>query len=544
MRLSLTPAVLALVVLGGLPEPASAQASLVSGRGAGVAMAPQLTFHPEEMALAESVAGAPQLAAFYGSNGLKPIFQGTDGAALRAALHEAVAAAPSHGLPAARYRPEELSSAGQGLEAELLHARALLRYLRDMTGGAIRPSDADPQIHRSVARPDAARLMRDFVHAPDPRAFLAGLSPQHPDYLALQRALAGFEDLTVPADLPRVPSALWRVGMRGDGVEPLRARLESIGFWAPSVDPRLYDAALSEAVARYQAAVGLQADGIAGPNTIARLNGDAGAADDRRSRAITVALERMRWMADDDLQARHVWVNIPEFVARIMDGGTEVFRTRVVVGKTDHDMRTPEFSDRMEYVVVNPRWNVPRSITVREYLPRLKANRYAVPHLDIVDGQGKVVSRDRIDFSRYDAGSFPYRMRQKPSEDNALGLVKFIFPNPWNIYLHDTPTKHLFGNARRAYSHGCVRVGDPFDLAAHLLSAQSADPLGLFQRALDSGRETWLALTPELPVHLVYFTAYPDASGQIRFFDDIYGRDAAVWDRLQKAALDLGRESD
>lgn len=135
-------------------------------------------------------------------------------------------------------------------------------------------------------------------------------------------------------------------------------------------------------------------------------------------------------------------------------------------------------------------------------------------------------------------------MRQKPSDDNALGLVKFIFPNPWNIYLHDTPTKHLFRNSSRAYSHGCVRVGDPFDLATQLLSPQSDDPRGLFQRALDSGRERWLALTPNVPVHLVYFTAFPDQSGQIRFHEDIYGRDAAVWDRLQALGLDSVGESD
>ena len=149
-----------------------------------------------------------------------------------------------------------------------------------------------------------------------------------------------------------------------------------------------------------------------------------------------------------------------------------------------------------------------------------------------------MIARDRIDFGRYTAANFPYRMRQKASDDNALGLVKFIFPNPWNIYLHDTPTKHLFGNAARAYSHGCIRIGDPFDLAYALLSKQTDDPQAMFHRALDRKKESWLKLTPPVPVHLVYFTAFPDADGTIRRFEDVYGRDGPLYDAIQKAGLD------
>lgn len=536
--------VLGLIAICGFPLHVAAQSGLSQGHAAGVALSPRLHFSTDEMALAEAVADTPQLAAYYGTNGLRPIFEGARGEPLRAALRRVVADAARHGLPPERYQPAQMAAAGQGLQAELLYARVMLRYMRDMTGGVIRPVDAVPQIHREVHRAPASGLIREFVQASDPEAYLAGLAPRHPAYLALQDALTGSRDLVVSADLPRAPEALWRVGMRGDGVLPLRERLGSIGFAAEVDDPRHYDVALSDAVARYQAAVGLQPDGVAGPNTIRQLNGDGSGRADWRGRMIAVALERMRWMTGEDLASRHVWVNIPEFKARIIENGHEVFQTRVVVGKTVHDQQTPEFSDQMEYVVVNPRWNVPRSITVKEYLPRLKANRYAVSHLDIVDGRGRVVSRDNIDFSRYSASSFPYRMQQKPSDDNALGIVKFIFPNPWNIYLHDTPTKHLFGNRVRAYSHGCVRVGDPIDLATQLLSKQSDDPAGLFRRALAGGRETWLALKPNLPVHLVYFTAFPDETGQIRFVEDIYGRDAAVWDRLQTAALDLDIEND
>lgn len=488
------------------------------------------------MALAQAAAGVPDLAAFYGSHGLQPIFMGDRAGELRAALVKAVETAPLHGIPAGRYRAAALAADATDVTAEVAQARILVRYMRDMTGGMIRPASLEPLIKREVGRPPVDRLIRDFTQAPDPARFLLDLQPRHPAYLALQRALGVDQTLAVPAHLPRAPEGLWRPGARDAGVVALRARLDAIGFGAPAADPQSYDAPLADAVARYQAAAGLPSDGVAGPRTIARLNGDM--PPDDRNRAIVVALERMRWMGSEDLSARHVWVNIPEYTARIVENGTEVFRTRTVVGSTDRDRQTPEFSDQIEYVVANPRWNVPRSITVKEYLPRLQANRHAVSHIDVVDGNGRVISRDRIDFNRYTAANFPYRMRQKASDDNALGLVKFIFPNPWNIYLHDTPTKHLFGNAMRAHSHGCIRIGDPFDLAYALLSGQTDDPQAMFHRALDRGSEAWLKLTPPVPVHLVYFTAFPDQDGTIRRFEDVYGRDAPLWDAIQKAGLD------
>ncbi|MFV0383096.1 L,D-transpeptidase family protein [Paracoccus sp. (in: a-proteobacteria)] len=507
---------------------------------AALTVAPKLEFSSAEMDLARAVMREPVLATFYGENGLTRVFTGPAGDRRRDALRQALTIAPDHGIPLTRYRPEQLAAAGQDLGAELLYARVLARFVQDMTGGMIRPASADPLIRRNVLRPPTAGTMRKFAQSIDPTGFLTGLAPRNPAYLALQQALRRQREFLVSDNLPPVPEAVWRIGMRGGGVAPLRQRLASIGFPAEGAETGTYDEALSQAVARYQQAVGLHPDGVAGPHTIRRLNSGG----DAQTRAILVALERLRWMGGEDLDRRMVWVNIPEFSARIIEGGHEVFQTRVVVGKNEKDFQTPEFSDQMEYVVVNPRWNVPRSITVKEYLPRLKANRYAVSHLDVIDGRGNVIARDRIDFGRYTAANFPYRMRQKPSEDNALGIVKFIFPNPWNIYLHDTPGKSLFGNRVRAYSHGCVRVGDPVDLATQLLSPQTSDPHGMFQRALDSGKERWLALKPNLPVHLVYFTAYPDQYGQIRYFDDIYGRDAAIWAKLQQAGLDSALQND
>lgn len=510
----------------------------LQGGSAAVAVAPRLQFTPQELAFAEAVAGNPDLAAFYGKNGLKPVFMGAENANLRKAVRAAVAGMPAHGIPSGRYRPETLTANADTVAAELAYARQLALMIRDLTGGMVRPSRADSQIHRDPKRPDIADEMRAFLAHSDPESYLAGLGPQMQAYRQLQTALQKRTRLIAPANMAKAPEALWRVGMEGEGVKAIRQRLASIGFNATtSSDPNLYDEPLAKAVFAYQEAAGLYPDGVAGPNTIKRLNSSGLDANTRR---ILVALERLRWMGGEDFDARYVWVNIPEYSARIFDGGHEVFQTRVVVGKSDQAMRTPEFSDQMEYVVVNPRWNVPRSITVKEYLPRLKANRHSVSHIDIVDRRGNVISRDAIDFSKYTESNFPYRMRQKPSDDNALGLVKFIFPNRWNIYLHDTPTKHLFANSERAYSHGCVRIGDPFDLAYQLLSQETSNPQAMFQRALDSGKERYLHLTPNVPVHLVYFTAYPDENGQIRYYSDVYGRDAAVWSEIEKVSLDLG----
>lgn len=501
--------------------------------------APRLTFSEQEMQLARRVSSSPALADFYSTNGLRPIFLGADGASRRAALIEAVGQAGSHGLPQARYREttlRRLDRAGpRTVDEELQFARVFADWSHDITGGILDPRKVESGIKREVKRPRTGDLMRDFATAADPAAVMAKLPSHDPRYEALRQALSRQARFLAPSDAPTVPEGLWREGVSDPAVAALRVRLASIGFAAaPLASPVSFDAPLAEAVAGFQQAVGLPADGAAGPRTIARLNRGTGPEAD----AILVALERMRWMNGFDLNARHVWVNLPEFNARIYDQGREVFETRVVIGKANQEFETPEFSEQMQYMVINPRWNVPRSITIKEYLPRLQANRNAVSHLDVVDGAGNVIARDRIDFRKYSAKTFPYRMRQKPSDDNALGQVKFMFPNPWNIYLHDTPTKHLFSQSSRAYSHGCIRIGRPVDLAHELLRPQAADPAAVFAKALGSGRETYLNLRPQVPVHLVYFTAFPDDSGEIRRFPDIYGRDALVHAALVKAGLD------
>lgn len=511
---------------------------LTAGASAGLAApAPRLDFTPVELDLARALAPDPGLAAFYGARGLRPIFTAPEAAAQRDALIAAVETAPAHGLPPARYDAAGLAAARDRADGatELAFAHSFSAWAHDLGGGLIAdPRKIDSGIKREVLRRPLDTLLTEFAQSADPAAVLAALAPADPRYRALSEALVAQGALVVPGGVPRVAAPALRPGATGPDVTALRARLTALGIEAGAGDS--YDAALTEAVAAYQEKVGLGADGVAGPRTLARLHQGAGP----RARALMLSLERMRWLSGHDLRARHVWVNLPDFTARVRENGREVFATRVVIGKAEDNFRTPEFSDRMEYLVVNPRWNVPRSITVKEYLPRLQANPNAVAHLDIVDGRGKVIPRSAINFGKYTAATFPYRMQQKPSDDNALGQVKFIFPNPWNIYLHDTPTRHLFDRSVRAYSHGCIRVGRPADLAQVLLSVQSADPGAVYQKALRSGKESWLHLEPEVPVHLVYFTLLPDDDGKLHSWPDIYGRDAALWAALKKAGLASG----
>ncbi|WBU54273.1 murein L,D-transpeptidase [Paracoccus sp. SCSIO 75233] len=508
----------------------------MSGHVTNAAPAPKLEFTDFEMQLAQTVASDPGLAAFYGANALKPVFTGPESEARRQALLDAIKSAPEHGLPSARYDLAALSEMGGADDAvaEVRFANALSRWADDVGNGIVDPRKTGRMNVREVVPVDMAALL-DGMLSDDPAAALDALPPQNPAYLRLKELLSEHLTLVPPADAPQVASGLYKLGVTGPEVAKLRERLASIGFTPEVVpaDPEIYDEGLAQLVSDYQQATGLPADGVAGPQTIGKLRDGLTGPEVRR---LMIAMERMRWLNGHDLSKRMIWVNIPSYMAEVLEDGQPVFQTRAVVGKSDPEWQTPEFSDTMEFVVPNPYWNVPRSITAATYLPQLQANPNAAGHLEVVDRNGRPVSRDSINFNKYNGSNFPYFLRQKPSDSNALGLVKFMFPNRWNIYLHDTPSKGLFSDSSRAASHGCVRLRDPFDFATLLLRGNSSDPRGYFQQALSTGKERWIKLEEPLPVHLVYFTTIPGPDGQLRNYRDVYGRDAGVWAAIQKAA--------
>jgi murein L,D-transpeptidase YcbB/YkuD len=374
-------------------------------------------------------------------------------------------------------------------------------------------------------------LLTEFRDS-NPTAFLRSLPPRTAEYTRLIAAKLRLEALQAAGGWgPVVNAEKLEASAAGSDVIALRDRLAAMGYMGRSVSAT-YDAQMVAAVEACQSGHGLEVDGTAGPSTIRELNRPIS----ERLQSIVVAMERERWF-NQDKGDRHVWVNLTDFSAKIVDHGEVTFSTRSVIGAVDPDRETPEFSDTMEYMVINPSWYVPRSIVTKEYLPQMQRNRGAASHLLITDRNGRTVNRANIDFNRYNARNFPFSMLQPPSDRNALGLVKFIFPNQYNIYLHDTPAKSLFGREIRAFSHGCIRLNDPFDFAYALLAKQSENPEELFQSRLRSGNESRIVLDQPLPVHLVYRTAFTTNTGQVEFRRDVYGRDRKIWNALTREGV-------
>jgi murein L,D-transpeptidase YcbB/YkuD len=386
---------------------------------------------------------------------------------------------------------------------------------------------------RNIPYRDRLSYLVNFAKS-NPHRFFRALPPRTNEYARLMKEKMRLERLLASGGWgPRVPGGALKPGATGSAVVALRNRLIAMGFMGRSAT-QSYDADIQSAVQQFQLAHGLATDGVAGASTLEELNTPV----EDRLKSVLVAMERERWL-NQPRGSRHVLVNITDFSARIIDNDTVTFETRSVVGATASDRRTPEFSDVMEHMVINPTWHVPRSIAVKEYLPMLKRNRNAVSHLRLVDARGRTVSRSAVNFSNYTARTFPFNIKQPPSRRNALGLVKFMFPNKHNIYLHDTPAKNLFSREVRAYSHGCIRLHEPFDFAYTLLARQTDDPKGFFQAKLATGTETVVPLDQPVPVHLIYRTAFTRAKGHMQYRRDIYDRDARIWTALSRAGVVL-----
>ncbi len=484
--------------------------------------------------LAESVASDPKLSAFYRENDYAPLWTGADHSARREALLTALARAPEHGLPTARYDIDGLIAAFEAVESErdraLLEAqvtKTFLQYARDISSGVLEPRQIDRGIVRELPRPDPKELLQEFA-ASAPVSFIRNLAPAAPEYARLFRARQDLERVIAEGGWgPRVPEARFTPGTSGDAVVALRNRLIAMGYMQRSATAS-YDSALQAAVMQFQINHGLDADGIAGPATIRAIN----TPPEERLKSVIVAMERERWL-NIPRGERHIWVNLTDFSSQIIDNDQVTFETISVIGAQASDRQTPEFSDRMTYLEINPDWTLPRSIIARSYWGALASG--GARHLQIVDAHGRVVPREAINFSRYTPANFPFNVRQPPGPNNALGEVKFMFPNPYAIYLHDTPERHLFRTTVRTHSSGCIRLNDPRDFAYELLSRQTDDPQGKYHSVLNTRQQTRVYLDEPVPVHLVYRTAFTNVRGELNFRDDMYGRDAKIYDALLRA---------
>jgi murein L,D-transpeptidase YcbB/YkuD len=411
-----------------------------------------------------------------------------------------------------------------------------MRLLSDLSIGRVNPHYVKFSEEVAGKNYDLADFLRDQVlPASDVDTVIATVEPHYAGYTRAQAALDAYVKLAAQGDgtpLPAVQKGI-RPGGTYAGVPQLAARLRQLGDLAPDsvlpADSTSYDGAVVDGVKHFQVRHGLEPDGVLGKGTVTDLNTPLS----HRVQQIQFTLERYRWIPPS-FQQPPILVNLPEFILRTMRRQPAPFLTmRVVVGKA-YRKQTPVFTGNMRYIIFRPYWNVPPSIQRAEMVPKLSHDRnyLAANDFQVVDGN-EVVSDGAVSdevFSQLRAGSLS--IRQKPGPKNALGLVKFIFPNSFDVYLHSTPAHQLFAKARRDFSHGCIRVQDPLALAAWVLRDDPAWNQEKIAAEMNGDKTLQVNLVQPIPVLILYSTAVVEPDGEVRFFDDIYHYDSELGHEL------------
>lgn len=450
------------------------------------------------------------LVAFYGARQNMPVFVGLKGIDARGkAVIARFEAAGEDGLEPTDYAvpaPKPGATASDLARTELKLAVAVLTYARHAQAGRFDPGRISALVTPVREIPDPTAVLAKVAYAPDANAALAAYNPTHAGYRALKAQLARVTGQT-PGVVAVPPGAQIRPGASDPRIPTLRTRL---GVTGRPADDNAYDPALVDAVKAFQEASKIKPTGIVGPSTIAALNAGATPGGGSLKSDVIANMERWRWLPRD-LGESYVMVNIPEFLVRIYQSGHEIHETRVVVGKPETP--TPLLSREMQYIVVNPAWNIPPSIARNEMMPLLRSDPSAL-------------SRRGIEVVRNGSGG--YSFRQVPSERNALGRIKFMFPNDHSVYLHDTPSKALFQNDRRAYSHGCVRVYEPLKFGEVIFNLGLPNDHWTQTRIgkMFGSSERYVNLKQRFPVHIVYFNVVVDDAGRLAVREDLYGINA------------------
>jgi len=423
------------------------------------------------------------------------------------------------------------------VQADLLITANVMRYARHLSMGRVTP-ECLPVPWRARAREISTDLPVELAHALQNdrlAAFIASLHPQGPTYQHLFKALKRYQDIQRRGGWPVIgPGPILRQGDAGSRVNALRHRLQMTGdLPAAAGDPGLFDPALAAAVMRFQQRHGLIPDGLVGRETLAELN--IGVAE--RITQLQLNMERSRWLPDH-LGDRYLTVNIPAFELDVIESGRCVATMKAIVGRRSR--QTPVFSGRMTFMEINPFWNIPRRIASRDILPKAKKNpsyltQSGIRIFDGWDPSAREIDPLGIDWETFSLNRFPYRLRQDPSRRNALGQIKFIFPNAYSVFIHDTAQKSLFDRQERHFSSGCIRVEKPLRLAQHLLADQGWNGERL-TAAIARGQRRVVLLDTPVPVHLVYFTAWVGDDASVNFRKDIYGRDAQLLAALRQCA--------
>jgi L,D-transpeptidase YcbB len=447
---------------------------------------------------------------FYVNRGFAPLW--IEGGVANPRALSAIArlkAAAADGLDASDYPTPDFSAATGHPDVladdELKLTSAALTYARHAQIGRVHFSRVSPDIFYNLIAPDPREVLSRLAQSKDASEVLGAYNPPQEGFKELRAKLAevrGQGETALPARIAN--GALLKVGMEDDRVPLLRQRLHVL----PENGASTYDKSLSEAVRTFQRQHDLKASGNLNAATVEALNG--GVPHGHAADILIVNMERWRWLPRD-LGKTYVMVNIPDYSLKVVHNGTTVWRTRIVVGKPSTP--TPLLSEAMKYITVNPTWNVPPSIVQNEYLPALQQDPDALARIGL-----------EVEYNA--DGSL--HIFQPPGEANALGRLRFNFPNKFLVYQHDTPDKNLFAREKRAYSHGCMRVQDPLDYAQVLLgyAAPNEGYTAERIRRMFGSDEYDINFSTLIPVHITYQTAFTDESGKLELREDVYGRDA------------------
>lgn len=437
--------------------------------------------------------------------------------------------------PGAQATPEVLA------DADIKLSLAVLKYARHARGGRVDPPSISPIIDRRGRIFDPKSVLEAIAASDSADAYLRGLHPKHEQFKRLRQALLNLSKTGGSQSFQRIPAGRdFRPGDDDPQIAMVRRRL---GVEAQGVRETSYDESLLEAVNRYQRSHGLEVTGIIDRKLRASLNEAAGGSNDENRLRIIVNMERWRWMPEN-LGDFYVWDSITEQYTRVYDHGRMVLMEKIVVGKPNTP--TPTFTANMQFIVFNPEWGVPDGIKTNEIAPKLRQAEGGGFFFFSPGGSSEVLRRlgglrvtyngreidpDSVDWSRVDIRR--YQFIQSAGERNVLGVVKFRFPNKHDVYMHDTPDRHLFGSAPRAFSHGCMRTQNPVRLAEVLLAHDKGYSQGQIRDMIASGATNEIKLTSQIPVHVAYFTAEVDEQGQVRYLPDIYGLDSRIASALK-----------
>lgn len=415
---------------------------------------------------------------------------------------------------------------------DALLSDGLLDLIHDMAIGRIDPALADPEWHIPRDKVDPASILHQALLTPYLRNSVNALLPVSSQYHQMTQALSHYRALQARGGWPQITPVpgLLKPGQSHPMVPELRARLaiENISLNQPEFSASdSYDYELVKSVRSFQQQHGLQVDGIIGPETLATLNMSV----EEMINKIRINLERFRWLPDD-LGQRYLLINLGSYQLTAVEDGEIKLNMKVIVGRETRS--TPSFSSTMSHIVINPYWNVPHRLARRDLLPKQQQDPdyFYLNEFNIFlrgDDSGTLVDPYRVNWAFISASDFPFRLQQRPGEFNALGRLKFMFPNPWNIYLHDTPDKALFEEDQRNFSSGCIRVEQPLELAEFTLNRFDARESVISRIA--SGRNLGEKLKGNVAVHAVYFTVW-SYQGEVRYSPDHYKRDQGLYKYL------------